>query len=46
MRSISIFFDIIRDTNDVIHAELLHDKYDEIIRLLSELRGIHGDAFQ
>ena len=31
-------FDIIRDTNDVIHAELLHDKYDEIIRLLSELR--------
>ncbi len=31
-------FEIIKDTNDVIHAELLHDKYDEIMRLLGELR--------
>jgi len=31
-------FEIIKDTNDVIHAELLHDKYDEIMRLLVELR--------
>lgn len=31
-------FEIISDTNDVIHAELMHDKYDEIMRLLSELR--------
>lgn len=32
-------FEIIRDTNDVIHAELLHDKYDEIMRLLAELKN-------
>lgn len=31
-------FEIINDTYRVIHAELLHDKYDEIVRLLSELR--------
>ncbi len=31
-------FEIIHDTNDLIHAELLHDKYDEIMRLLAELR--------
>lgn len=31
-------FEIIKDTNDVIHAELLHDKYDEIMRLLEDLR--------
>ena len=31
-------FDIIRETNDLIHEELLHDKYDEIVRLLDELR--------
>lgn len=31
-------FEIIKDTNDVIHAELLHDKYDEIMRLLADLR--------
>ena len=31
-------FDIIRDVNDLIHEELLHDKYDEIMRLLAELR--------
>ena len=31
-------FDIIRETNTLIHNDLLHDKYDEIIHLLSELR--------
>lgn len=31
-------FEIIRDTDRVIHAELLHDKFDEIVRLLSELK--------
>lgn len=31
-------FEIIKDTNDLIHEQLLHDKYDEIMRLLSELR--------
>ena len=29
-------FEIIHDTNDLIHAELLHDKYDEIMHLLVE----------
>lgn len=31
-------FDIIRETNTLIHNDLLHDKYDEIIHLLDELR--------
>lgn len=31
-------FDIIRETNALIHNDLLHDKYDEIVRLLEELR--------
>ncbi len=31
-------FEIIADANRVIHAELMHDKYDEIVRILSELR--------
>ena len=31
-------FEIIHDTNDLIHAELLHDKYDEIMHLLGELK--------
>lgn len=31
-------FDIIRETNELIHNELLHDKYDEIVHLLDELR--------
>ncbi len=32
-------FEIIKETNDLIHEELLHDKYDEIVRLLTELRN-------
>lgn len=31
-------FEIIHDTNDLIHAELLHNKYDEIMHLLVELK--------
>ncbi len=31
-------FEIISDTNDLIHDRFIHDKYDEIMRLLSELR--------
>ncbi len=31
-------FEIISDTNDIIHAEYLHDKYDEIVRILGELK--------
>lgn len=32
-------FDIIRETNDLIHEEFLYDKYDEIMRLLTELKN-------
>lgn len=32
-------FDIIRQTNDLIHAENLYDKYDEIINILNELKN-------
>lgn len=31
-------FEIIKETNDVIHAELLHDKYDEIVHILDALK--------
>ena len=31
-------FEIISDTNDLILDQLLHDKYDEIMRLLAELK--------
>lgn len=31
-------FEIIHDVNDLIHNDLLHDKYDEIMRLVEELR--------
>lgn len=39
------FFEIIADANRVIHAELLHDKYDEIVRILSELRDYTQEHF-
>lgn len=32
-------FEIIKETNDLIHEEFLHDKYDEIVRLINELRA-------
>lgn len=31
-------FEIIKDVNDVIQANYLHDKYDEIMRLLNDLK--------
>lgn len=31
-------FEIIKETNDVIEAELLHDKYDAIVHILEELK--------
>ncbi|MGN1147393.1 MAG: bacteriohemerythrin [Lachnospiraceae bacterium] len=31
-------FEIIKEANDVIQAQLLHDKYDEIIHILEELK--------
>jgi hemerythrin len=31
-------FEIIKQTNDTIHAELLHDKYDEIVNILMQLK--------
>ena len=39
-------FDIIRETDQVIHAELLHDKYDEIMRILAELKDYTVHHFQ
>lgn len=39
-------FDIIRETDQVIHAELLHDKYDEIMRILAELKDYTVLHFQ
>ena len=32
-------FEIIKEANELIHAEFLHDKYDEILRILNELRN-------
>lgn len=39
-------FEIIREANDLIHAELLHDKYDEIMRILGELKDYTEVHFQ
>lgn len=39
-------FEIIRDANDLIHAELLHDKYDKILDILEELKTYTEVHFQ
>lgn len=39
-------FEIIADANKVIHAELLHDKYDEIMCILSELKDYTQEHFR
>lgn len=39
-------FEIIADANRVIHAELLHDKYDEIMRILAELKDYTQEHFR
>ena len=31
-------FELIKETNDIIHAELLHDKYDEIMHIINGLK--------
>lgn len=31
-------FEIIKETNDLIHAEFLHDKYDAIVQIIQELK--------
>lgn len=39
-------FEIIEDTDKLIHAQLLHDKYDEIMRILGELKDYTVMHFQ
>lgn len=39
-------FAIIRETNDLITAEYLHDKYDEILKILNKLRDYTEKHFQ
>ena len=38
-------FEIIKETNDVINDAYLHDKYDEIMRLLAELKDYTESHF-
>jgi hemerythrin len=33
-----VLFDIIRQTNDAVHEEFLHDKYDVIVNILTQLK--------
>lgn len=39
-------FEIIKETNDVIEAELLHDKYDAIVHIIEELKDYTIMHFQ
>lgn len=39
-------FEIIRDTDTLIHEQFLHDKYDRIMQLLAELRDYTASHFQ
>lgn len=39
-------FEIIADANQVVHAEFMHDKYDEIVRILAELRDYTNVHFR
>ena len=39
-------FDIIREANELISKELLHDKFDEIMKILGELRDYTIHHFQ
>lgn len=39
-------FDIIREANELIYADYLHDKYDEIIKILNQLRDYTEMHFQ
>lgn len=39
-------FEIIGDANDLVKAELLHDKYDEIVGILEKLKNYTKEHFQ
>lgn len=39
-------FSIIRQANDLVHAEFLHDKYDEILGILDNLKAYTEKHFQ
>lgn len=39
-------FQIIGEANELVKAELLHDKYDEIVRILDELREYTKEHFR
>ena len=39
-------FEIIEEANQLIKAELLHDKYDEIVRILGELKEYTQEHFK
>ena len=39
-------FAIIKEANDLIHADLLHDKYDAIMAVLSKLKDYTVEHFQ
>ena len=39
-------FEIVRQANDLIHADYLHDKYDEIMKILSRLKNYTEKHFQ
>lgn len=39
-------FEIIREANDLVKAELLHDKYDEIVGVLNKLKNYTEEHFR
>lgn len=39
-------FEIIGEANDLVKAELLHDKYDEILKILGKLKDYTNEHFQ
>ena len=39
-------FEIIKETDDLIHEQFLYDKYDQIMHLLSQLREYTTSHFQ
>lgn len=39
-------FEIIGEANDLVKAELLHDKYDEIVKILGKLKDYTNEHFQ
>jgi len=39
-------FDIVRQANDLVHTDYLHDKYDEIMKILCKLKNYTEKHFQ